>query len=78
MIKHGYLIKFSKNIFISHEINQFCSRHSLQEVYITKFDTLDESLISALQEGVNKWAPGIESKINSEFYFSYFCKSNKT
>lgn len=73
MIKHGYLIKYSKNILISHEINQFCSRHSLQEVYITKFDTLDESLISALQEGVNKWAPGIESKRYFEFYFSNFC-----
>jgi hypothetical protein len=63
MIKHGFLIRFSKfNFIFSHEINQFCSKHSLQEVYITKFDSLDESLISALQEGVNKWAPGIESK----------------
>lgn len=47
---------------MSHEINQFCSRHSLQEVYITKFDSLDESLVSSLQTDVNVWAPGIESK----------------
>ena len=25
---------------IHHEINQFCSGHSLQEVYIDKFDTV--------------------------------------
>ena len=29
---------------IHHEINQFCSTHSLHEVFIEKFDTLDESL----------------------------------
>ena len=34
---------------IHHEINQFCSSHSLQEVYITLFDTLDEHLQGALQ-----------------------------
>ena len=45
----------------SHEINQFCSSHTLQEVVIDKFDTLDESLENALQEGCKVWAPGIES-----------------
>jgi len=45
---------------IHHEINQFCSSHSLQEVYITQFDQLDENLKNALQVGCNKWAPGIE------------------
>jgi erlin len=65
-IKLGYLTKFSnKNIFLtfseySHEINQFCSKHTLQEVFIDKFDSLDEQLASALQDGCNKWAPGIE------------------
>lgn len=29
---------------IHHEINQFCSRHTLHEVYIDKFDQLDEHL----------------------------------
>jgi len=64
MIKHGFLIKFSIfSIFSyvnSHEINQFCSKHTLEEVYITKFDSLDENLVSALQADCNKWAPGIQ------------------
>lgn len=29
---------------IHHEINQFCSQHTLREVYIDKFDELDERL----------------------------------
>lgn len=45
---------------IHHEINQFCSSHSLQEVYIQLFDMLDESLASALQRDLNIWAPGIK------------------
>ena len=45
---------------IHHEINQFCSSHSLQEVYIDIFDRLDESLAAALQKDVDIWAPGIE------------------
>ncbi len=45
---------------IHHEINQFCSKHTLHEVFITKFDTLDESLQKLLQDGCSQWAPGIE------------------
>ena len=45
---------------IHHEINQFCSSHSLQEVYITQFETLDENLQHALQRDCLIWAPGIE------------------
>jgi regulator of protease activity HflC (stomatin/prohibitin superfamily) len=45
---------------IHHEINQFCSSHTLQEVYIDLFDTLDESLGKAIQESCDVWAPGIE------------------
>jgi len=45
---------------IHHEINQFCSQHSLQEVFIDKFDTLDEALKEALQRDINVYAPGIE------------------
>jgi erlin len=45
---------------IHHEINQFCSSHTLQEVYITLFDQLDEHLQIALQKGCDQWAPGIE------------------
>lgn len=44
---------------IHHEINQFCSRHTLQEVYIDLFDTLDENLQAALQRDCDLWAPGI-------------------
>lgn len=45
---------------IHHEINQFCSRHTLQEVYIDLFHTVDDRLAQALQEACNSWAPGIE------------------
>mmetsp|Transcript_16341 Transcript_16341/g.24372 ORF Transcript_16341/g.24372 Transcript_16341/m.24372 type:complete len:354 (+) Transcript_16341:98-1159(+) len=44
---------------IHHEINQFCSSHTLQEVYIDKFDILDESLAKALQNDCDKWETGI-------------------
>jgi len=45
---------------IHHEINQFCSTHTLQEVYIDQFDQLDEALVSALQRDCDTFAPGIE------------------
>ncbi|CAN0414144.1 unnamed protein product [Pylaiella littoralis] len=45
---------------IHHEINQFCSKHTLHEVYISLFDTLDEHLAAALQLDCDVWAPGIE------------------
>jgi len=45
---------------IHHEINQFCSKHSLQEVYIDKFESLDESLARAIQESCDKYLTGIE------------------
>ncbi len=34
---------------IHHEINQFCSMNSLQEVYIDLFDTVDDKIRDALQ-----------------------------
>jgi len=45
---------------IHHEINQFCSSHSLQEVYIDKFDTLDEALAQSLQKSCDQYNTGIE------------------
>jgi erlin len=42
------------------EINQFCSRNTLQDVYIDKFDTLDEALAEALQRDCDKHNTGIE------------------
>lgn len=44
---------------IHHEINQFCSKHSLQNVYIDLFDTLDESLAAALQSSCDQYNTGI-------------------
>lgn len=44
---------------LHHEINQFCSKHSLQEIYIDIFDKLDEELILSLNRDLSKWAPGI-------------------
>ncbi|CAK9207252.1 unnamed protein product [Sphagnum troendelagicum] len=45
---------------IHHEINQFCSSHSLQEVYIDKFDQIDEIMKEAIQRDCTRYAPGIE------------------
>lgn len=45
---------------IHHEINQFCSKSSLQDVFIDKFETIDEMLVEAIQKDCDKWAPGIE------------------
>ncbi|NP_001086246.1 erlin-2-B precursor [Xenopus laevis] len=44
---------------IHHELNQFCSVHNLQEVYIELFDQIDEDLKLALQKDLNLMAPGI-------------------
>ncbi|KAK7317936.1 hypothetical protein RJT34_02577 [Clitoria ternatea] len=45
---------------IHHEINQFCSSHSLQQVYIDVFDQIDEKMKEALQVDCTHYAPGIE------------------
>ncbi|KAG0561557.1 hypothetical protein KC19_9G073000 [Ceratodon purpureus] len=45
---------------IHHEINQFCSGHTLQEVYIDKFDQIDEMMKEAIQRDCTQYAPGIE------------------
>lgn len=45
---------------IHHELNQFCSRHSLHEVYINLFDTIDENLKQALQNDLTDIAPGLK------------------
>lgn len=59
----NYTVHYDRPIIfdrVHHELNQFCSSHSLREVYITKFDTLDEALQAALQQGASEWAPGVE------------------
>uniref|UniRef100_A0A2I3HNK7 Erlin n=1 Tax=Nomascus leucogenys TaxID=61853 RepID=A0A2I3HNK7_NOMLE len=43
----------------SHELNQFCSVHTLQEVYIELFDQIDENFKLALQQDLTSMAPGL-------------------
>merc|ERR1719436_626222 len=45
---------------VHHELNQFCSGHTLQEVYIELFDQIDENLKSALQADLTEMAPGLK------------------
>lgn len=59
----NYTIDYDKTwIFdkIHHEINQFCSSHTLQDVYIDMFSTVDDRMVKALQNDCDKWAPGIK------------------
>lgn len=44
---------------VHHELNQFCSIHSLQEVYIDLFDQIDENLRTALQADLLLMSPGL-------------------
>lgn len=44
---------------VHHELNQFCSAHTLQEVYIDLFDKIDENLKSAIQDDLSVMAPGL-------------------
>lgn len=44
---------------IHHELNQFCSAHTLHEVYIDLFDQIDEHLTIALQSDLNEMAEGL-------------------
>ena len=42
-----------------HELNQFCSSHTLQEVFIDQFDQIDENLKTALEKELTTMAPGL-------------------
>ena len=44
---------------VHHELNQFCSGHSVQEVYIDLFDKIDENLKTALEKDLHGMAPGL-------------------
>merc|ERR1719510_2923934 len=44
---------------VHHELNQFCSAHNLQEVYIDLFDQIDENLKSSIQADLMDMAPGL-------------------
>lgn len=45
---------------IHHEVNVYCSKHTLQQVFIEDFSKLDEALMEALERDLKIWAPGIE------------------
>lgn len=60
-LKYSFINLFFSLIFnkIHHELNQFCSVHTLQEVYIDLFSDIDEHLKNALQKDLILIAPGI-------------------
>ncbi|XP_075466421.1 erlin-1-like [Ascaphus truei] len=61
-IVRNYTADYDKTLIynkIHHELNQFCSSHTLQEVYIELFDQIDENLKLSLQEELNVMAPGL-------------------
>ncbi|KAM9618106.1 erlin-1 isoform 1-T1 [Trichechus inunguis] len=61
-IVRNYTADYDKTLIfnkIHHELNQFCSAHTLQEVYIELFDQIDENLKQALQNDLNVMAPGL-------------------
>merc|ERR1712179_225593 len=45
---------------VHHELNQFCSGHNLQGIYIGLFDQIDENLKNALQSDLTEMAPGLK------------------
>jgi len=61
-IVKNYTADYDKTLIfnkVHHELNQFCSVHNLQEVYIDLFDQIDENLKTALQRDLNEMAPGL-------------------
>lgn len=61
-IVRNYTADYDKTLIynkVHHELNQFCSVHSLQEVYIDLFDQIDENLRTALQADLNSMASGL-------------------
>jgi len=58
----NYTVDYDKTLIfdkINHEMNQFCSKHTLQQVYIEQFDKLDEILTETLQASLDVYAPGV-------------------
>ncbi|GMT25495.1 hypothetical protein PFISCL1PPCAC_16792 [Pristionchus fissidentatus] len=61
-IVKNYTTEYDKTLIfnkVHHEVNQFCSIHSLQEVVIEKFDQIDENIKKALQHDLTFMAPGL-------------------
>eukprot|EP00055_Hartaetosiga_balthica_P003735 m.8837 g.8837 ORF g.8837 m.8837 type:complete len:339 (+) comp3269_c0_seq1:98-1114(+) len=58
-----YTVEYDKPLIfqkVHHELNQFCSSHTLQEVYIDYFDRIDEDLKTALERNLKEMAPGLQ------------------
>ena len=55
---NNYIFFFSFQVH--HELNQFCSAHNLQEVYIDLFDQIDENLKNAIQSDLKEMATGLK------------------
>lgn len=61
-IVKNYTADYDKTLIfnkVHHELNQFCSAHTLHEVYIDLFDQIDENLKTALQLDLVEMAPGL-------------------
>merc|ERR1719348_775903 len=59
----NYTYEYDKPLIfdkVHHDLNQFCSGHNLQEVYIELFDQIDENLKAALQRDLTEMAPGLK------------------
>lgn len=61
-IVRNYTADYDRSLIfdkIHHELNQFCSRHTLHEVYIDLFGEIDDNLKQALQRDLIEMAPGL-------------------
>ena len=61
-IVRNYTVNYDRTLIfdkIHHEVNQFCSMHSLQQVYIDLFSSIDDHLKRTLQNDLNILAPGL-------------------
>ena len=62
-IVHNYTAEYDKPLIfdkVHHELNQFCSVNTLQDVYIDLFDKIDENLKHAIQADLSEMAPGLQ------------------
>ncbi len=58
----NYSVDYDKELIfkrVEHELCQFCSRHTLDEVYITMFSDIDEYLQESLQAYINAHSGGL-------------------
>ena len=61
-IVKNYTVDYDRSLIfnkIHHELNQFCSNHTIQQVYIELFSRIDENLQASLQSSLNQMAPGL-------------------